>query len=107
MNLKMIWRGEHSSPPVDLNASIASTETICKNNNAFTQQLPDYVRMDGGVYIRRDLKKYAWTFSVDIQNFINRLNVEDERYNPLTRSIIIEKNLGIIPVFAWKIEFGI
>ena len=107
INLKLIWRGGQRYTPVDLNASIAANETVYQNTNAFSQKFPDYIRMDGGVYIRRDLKKYAWTFSIDIQNFINRQNVEDEIYNPLTRSVVIEKNLGIIPVFAWKIEFGI
>lgn len=107
INLKLIWRGGQRYTPVDLDASIAANETIYQNNNAFSQKFPDYFRIDGGVYVRRDLKKYAWTFSVDIQNLINRLNVEDEIYDPASRSVVIEKNLGIIPVFAWKIEFGL
>ena len=107
INLKLIWRGGQRYTPVDLDASIASNETIYQNQNAFSQKFPDYFRIDGGVYLRRSLKKYSWTFSLDFQNIINRLNVEDEIYDPASRSIIIERNLGIIPVISWKIEFGI
>ena len=107
INVKLIWRGGQRYTPVDLYASIASNQTMYQNTNAFSQKFPDYVRMDAGVYIRRDLKKYAWTFSVDIQNVINRLNVEAQIYDPITRTVVIQKNLGIIPVFAWKIEFGL
>ena len=107
INLKFIWRGGQKYTPVDLAASIASNETIYQNQNAFSQKFPDYVRIDGGIYLRRNLKKYAWTFSFDAQNIINRLNVEDEIYDPASRTILIERNLGIVPVLAWKIEFGI
>ena len=65
------------------------------------------MRIDAGIYLRRNLKKYAWTFSFDAQNIINRLNVEDEIYDPASRTILIERNLGIVPVLAWKIEIGI
>jgi hypothetical protein len=107
INLKLIWRGGQRYTPVDLDASIAANETIYQNTNAYSQKFPDYFRIDGGIYLRRNVKKYSWTFSFDAQNIINRLNVEDEIYNPATRTVIIEHNLGFIPVLAWKIEFGI
>ena len=107
INLKLIWRGGQRYTPVDLTASIAANETIYQNTNVFSQKFPDYFRADAGVYYRRNTKKYSWTLSFDGQNVINRLNVEDQIYDPITRTIITERNLGIVPVFAWKIEFGV
>jgi len=107
INLKLIWRGGERYTPVDLVASTIANETIYQNSNAFSQKFPDYFRVDAGIYYRRNTKKYSWTLSFDGQNVINRQNVEDEIYDPVSRTVIIEKNLGIIPVFAWKIEFGL
>lgn len=106
-NIKFIWRGGQKYTPVDLSASIAAHETVYQSNAAYSQKLPDYVRMDFGLYFRRNLKKYSWTLSFDAQNIINRQNVADVVYNPDTQTIKTEKNLGIVPVLAWKIEFGI
>ncbi len=107
INLKLIWRGGERYTPVDLAASTLANQTVYENNNAFTQKFPDYFRMDAGVYYRRNTKKYAWTLSFDGQNVVNRHNVEAEIYDPITRTVIIQKNLGVIPVFTWKIEFGV
>jgi hypothetical protein len=107
LTLKLIWRGGQRYTPVDLDASIAANTTIYQNSSAYSQKLPDYFRMDCGVYFKRNLRKYAWTLSFDAQNVINRLNVAQVVYDPITQSVKTEKNLGIIPVLAWKIEFGI
>ena len=107
INLKFIWRGGQKYTPVDLAASIAANETIYENNYAFTQSFPYYFRIDAGIYLRRNLKHYSWTLSLDAQNITNRLNVEDQIYDPVSRSVITETNLGIIPILSWKIEFGL
>jgi len=107
INLKFIWRGGERYTPVDLAASIAQNETIYQNNNTNSLKLPDYFRLDAGIYYRRNTKKYSWTLSFDGQNVTNRLNVEDYVYDPVTRSVIVEQDLGIVPVLAWKIQFGV
>jgi hypothetical protein len=107
VDAKIIWRGGQRYTPVNLPASLAAEETIYNNSEAFSQKLPDYFRIDFGSYFRRNKKKYSWTFSFDAQNIINRQNVEDIIYDPVSRMIEVEKNLGIIPVLSWKIEFGI
>ena len=107
LNIKLIWKGGDKYTPVDLTASITANETVYENNLSFTQKLPDYFRIDFGTYFKRNKKKYSWTLSFDAQNLTNRLNVADKVYDPITQTIKTELNLGIVPVLAWKIEFGL
>lgn len=107
INAKIIWRGGNYITPVDLQKSIAANETVYQTDRAFSEKLPDYFRIDFGVTFRRNKKKYSWELGVDTQNIINRHNVADKIYNPETQMIEIKKNLGAVPVFSWKIEFGI
>ena len=87
--------------------SIAANTTVYQNSKAFSEKLPDYFRIDFGVSFRRNLRKYSWEFSFDAQNIINRENVAQRIYNPEKKAIEVKKNIGIIPVFTWKLEFGI
>ncbi|MDB5283193.1 MAG: TonB-dependent receptor, partial [Bacteroidota bacterium] len=107
LDIKLIWKGGSKYTPIDLPASIASNETIYATDQSFTQKLPDYFRIDFGTYFRRNKKQYSWVLSFDAQNVINRLNVADKIYDPVTQTIKTEKNLGIVPVMSWKIDFGI
>ncbi len=107
INAKVIWRGGNRVTPVDLQKSIAANETVYETDKAFTEKLPDYFRIDFGVNFRRNKKKYSWIFAFDAQNIINRNNVAAKIYNPETQTIETKKNLGIVPVFSWKVEFGI
>ncbi len=107
INAKLIWRGGNRVTPVDLQKSIAANETAYQNDKAFSEKLPDYFRIDFGVSFRRNKKKYSWMLSFDAQNIINRNNVAARIYNPETQMIETKTNLGIVPVFSWKVEFGI
>jgi hypothetical protein len=107
INAKIIWRGGNRVTPVDLAKSIAANETVYQTDKAFTEKLPDYFRLDFGASFRRNRKKYSWVFSFDAQNMINRNNVAARIYNPETQMIETKTNLGIVPVFSWKVEFGI
>lgn len=107
INAKIIWRGGNRVTPVDLPKSIAANETVYQTDKAFTEKLPDYFRIDFGVSFRRNKKKYSWIFAFDAQNMINRNNVAARIYNPETQMIETKTNLGIVPVFSWKVEFGI
>ena len=42
---------------------------------------------------------------VEIQNVINRLNVAARIYNPKTQAVEYKKNIGIIPILFFKVEF--
>lgn len=107
INAKVIWRGGQRTTPIDLPASIAASEAVYQNDKAFTEKLPDYFRIDFGTSFRRNKKKYSWTLSFDAQNIINRENVARRTYNPETQQIETARNLGIVPVVSFKVEFSI
>lgn len=107
LNAKVIWRGGQRVTPIDLPASIAANETVYQNDKAFTEKLPDYFRIDFGMSYRRNKKKYSWTLSFDAQNVINRQNVARKVYNPETQQVVVARNLGIVPVVSYKVEFSI
>ena len=70
-----------------------------------TEVLPVYHRLD----IRAE-KKFmfsAWTLTtyIDIQNIYNRQNVYQYEWNPFTRVIDTNKNLGILPTIGISAEF--
>jgi hypothetical protein len=78
---------------------------VYDQTNPFSEKLPDYVRVDLGLGYRKNQKKWNWQVGVEIQNVINRLNVAARVYNPKTQAVEYKKNIGIIPVLFFKVEF--
>ena len=105
LNAKLLWRGGTRDTPIDLARSEAAGNTIYINGQTNSIRLPDYFRIDFGVNYRRNKKKYSWILSLDIQNVINRLNVAYGQYDKDTHTIVFQKNLGIIPVLSYKVQF--
>ncbi|MFN8288317.1 MAG: TonB-dependent receptor [Chitinophagales bacterium] len=106
INAKIIWRGGQRVTPINLAESQLEGQTVYNNNAAFSDKVPDYFRIDFGTSFRRNKKKYSWILSFDAQNVINRENVARQIYNPETQLIEIKRNLGIVPVISWKIQFS-
>lgn len=104
---KILYRGGMYILPVNLDASRLQHETVYDFNRAYEEKLPDYFRMDFGVYFRRNKKRWSWILSFDAQNIINRQNVAGKVYDPQKDEIRVIRNLGIVPVISWKVEFGI
>ncbi len=105
INTRIIWRGGQRYTPVDLEKSITENQTVTRDEEAFSEKLPDYFRVDFGASFRRNKKKYSWIFSFDAQNIINRQNVAGEVYDVSKKMIVTKRNLGIVPVFSWKAQF--
>lgn len=105
VNAKIIWRGGTRDTPIDLAASEAAGTTVYDNAQTNAIRLPDYFRVDFGANYRRNKKKYDWMLSLDIQNVINRENVAYRSYDRYAHAIVYKRNLGIIPVLSYKVEF--
>ncbi|MBS1594507.1 MAG: carboxypeptidase-like regulatory domain-containing protein [Bacteroidetes bacterium] len=105
VNAKIIWRGGTRDTPIDLSASEAAGTTVYDNSQTNAIRLPDYFRVDFGANYRRNKKKYDWMLSLDIQNVINRENVAYRSYDRYAHAIVYKRNLGIIPVLSYKVEF--
>jgi hypothetical protein len=104
---KVLLRGGLRITPIDLDKSIAEGQTVRDESRLFEEQLPLYFRMDFGTYFRRNKKRWSWILSFDAQNIINRENVAQKVYDPQKKEIRLIRNLGIVPVISWKVEFGV
>jgi hypothetical protein len=105
INVKSIYSGGLRNTPIDLDASIASGETKYIDAESYTLKAKDYFRTDVKFSVKRNRKKSTTTWSLDIQNVTNRLNVYGDYFDPLTGKTKTAHQTPLIPVLAYRIEF--
>jgi len=65
-------------------------------------RLSDYYRADLRIYYRPSKRS---TISLDIQNVTNRENDAYYYYEPLTQKSTLKKQLGMIPILSWRVDW--
>jgi hypothetical protein len=105
INTRLIWRGGNRYIPIDLVASQAQGRQVELPGEAYTQKLPDYFRWDASVLVKFNFNKWAFGISLDVQNVINRKNVNSYYFDPYLNTIRTSYMFGIMPVFNFKFEF--
>ena len=73
--------------------------------NAFAQPLGDYVRLDARLVWRKNKPGYTRSLSLDIQNVLNIQNDGFQYYDRLQQRVVIQRQLGIIPILAYRVDF--
>lgn len=91
--------------PVDLQASIASGQTERDESRVQGVQSPSFHRIDLQIQLRTDKGKTTRTWMLDIQNVTNSLNPVFDYYNQYSQKIEFAKQLGLLPVISYKVEF--
>ena len=104
-DLKTALAGGRRYTPVDETASLLQGEIVYLNDQAFEKQFKTYFKPDIQLAFRNNLKNYSQMWAVSIENVINRDNVFRQTYNPSTNQIETEYQLGLFPVFLYKVEF--
>jgi len=104
-NVRLIWRGGYRTIPIDLGASNAVGEEVRDYSQAFDTKAPDYFRIDVGVNFRKNMPKWSWVLSLDIQNVTGRSNIWGEYYNSNTGSMEQIYMVGLLPILNYKVEF--
>lgn len=105
VNLKLLYLGGFRDTPIDLAASRTNHRTIYIEDEAFEIKLNDYVRLDLRLSWEKNKPKYTRTWSIDIQNVLNIENDAFYYYDTQQDDVLLEKQLGIIPVLAYRVEF--
>ncbi len=105
INTRIIWRGGNRYNPIDLAASQAQGRQVEVEGEAFTEKLPDYFRWDASVLLKFNFNKWAFGISLDVQNVINRKNINSYVFDPYINDIRTNYMFGIMPVFNFKFEF--
>jgi hypothetical protein len=105
INFKLTHAGGKRYIPIDLEKSIAGGRQIYDWENAFSPQLPAYFRSDLQLVYRRNKPRHAVEWRLDLQNVTNHLNAAYYYYNPSSQQISLKRQVGILPVFSYRIEF--
>lgn len=87
---------KYKSNIVSLNTRllVAGNDRMGEN---YKDQLKPFIRWDIRVAYKRNLKRYSWELSGDVQNVLNRKNESNNDFNI---------NIGILPVLKYRVDFG-
>lgn len=105
LNLKSVYTGGLRETPIDLASSIRQNETVWKESEAFSLQLPAYFRTDFKFSLRSLHANRTQTWSLDIQNITNHQNIQARFFDPHKQQMVTYYGMGILPVLAWRIDF--
>jgi hypothetical protein len=107
LNLKSLYRGGYRYTPVDFERTIRNKRIIYLSARTYEAQLPDFLRIDGGISYRRNNPGFSWIIMADIQNLTGKKNVFRKRFSYSDGKIIESEvySLGTIPVLNFRIEF--
>ena len=105
-NGRFTYSGGFRDTPIDAAASARAGQTVYLEDQAFTIQQPAYYRLDLRLYLKWNKPGRHNTLSLDIQNATNRENTAFSYYDTQASQIIEKKQLGIIPIINYRMEFG-
>lgn len=104
-DFKVTYAGGRRQTPIDLAASQANGSAVYLDDLAFSDQNPDYFRMDFKITFRMDQKKISHLFSVDLQNITGQKNVFLKGYNAASGMIGTTYQRGFFPDVTYKLWF--
>ncbi len=103
---RISWSGGLRALPIDLAASQAAGATVYDASRGFSEQQPDFFRLDGRVYWRTSVgDRRNSTFAMDFQNMTLRENVAYRYYDAWTRQVETKLQLSLVPNLSWRLEF--
>lgn len=105
LNFKLMRVGGRFLTPINKEASRVAGIAVYDNNMAFSEQQPDYFRMDFKVSFRKEFRKSTMEFSLDLLNFTNHKNVFSQSYDAARNSIFYNYQQGFFPVPMFRYTF--
>ena len=103
---RLSWSGGQRALPIDFAASQAADATVYDASQGFSEQLPDFFRLDARVYWRTSVgDRRNSTFAMDFQNLTLQQNIAYYFYDAWTQKIETKYQLGLVPNLSWRLEF--
>jgi hypothetical protein len=102
---KVTYAGGNRYTPIDEVASEQNQETEYVDALAFSEQLPDYFRLDLRLGYKQIGKKITQEFAFDVQNVTNQQNVFSKVYDQDENRVKTIYQLGIFPIMQYRIYF--
>lgn len=114
LNGRVVVMGNLRQTPIDVTSSeeegitvplYAQVESGQRFDPAFTLKSNTYFRLDTRLYFKWNTAGRNNTFALDIQNAGNQENAGFLYYDHLQKQILDKKQLGIIPILSYRVEF--
>ncbi|HWV28897.1 MAG TPA: TonB-dependent receptor [Dyadobacter sp.] len=103
-NAKILWIGGFRERPIDEEYSRKLNFTI-ESSSIYSVKLRDYFRPDLRIYWKKSHRAYNRTLALDLQNVSGTQNEAYHRYDAFQRKVVVQKQLGLIPVLSYRWEF--
>lgn len=105
LNIRSTWAGGLRSTPILLDESRKVGYGIYDYSKIYEKKLDNFFRTDFKVNYIVNRNKTTSTFSLDVNNLTNHKNPKHIYYDNSTKSEVIIYQLGILPVFNYRLEF--
>ena len=105
MNGKITFLGGRRYTPIDEMASQQALEVVYIDSLAFTKQHPAYFRPDIRIAYRLNWKKISQEWGLNINNVINRDNIQALEYDRTKNRVGYSYQIGFFPVIQYRLEF--
>lgn len=105
VDFKSTWAGGKRFTPIDLEKSRAQNKEIRFTDKAFSEQYPNYFRLDIRPGIRINKKHVTHELQIDFQNITQHDNVFQQTYNPKTQQLEYDYQLKLFIVPQYRILF--
>ncbi|MCT4643842.1 MAG: TonB-dependent receptor [Carboxylicivirga sp.] len=105
VNLRTMVAGGNYYSPIDVDESYDKGYTIRPDELAFTQQRPDFFKVDLKLSYRINRKRSTQTLELDIQNISNAQAVVYDYWNPNKEKVEEGYQWALFPVINYRIEF--
>lgn len=105
VNVKILATGGFRDTPIDLEQSRATNSTVYRQDQAFSIKMKEYFRPDLRIYWKKSKARYSRTLALDLQNVAGVKNDAYNYYDVLQKQIVMQNQLGMIPVLSYRWEF--
>ncbi len=102
---RAVWLGGFRDTPIDTAASAAAGYTVYFQQEAYSQKLDDYFRIDLRLYKKWNKTGKNSMLSLDIQNLTNRKNAQYHYFDTVQGKVLLKRQLGLLPIMTWRGEF--
>ncbi len=105
IHARFVYQGGYFNTPIDVEASRLAETTVYANDQAFSEKLPDYSRLDIRFTYTNQKKDANRILSLDLQNVMGQENIAYRYFDPQADQVITKYQLGLIPILTYRVEF--
>lgn len=105
VDTRFTWAGGQRYTPFDVTASEAAGYVVFRENEAYSLQHPDYMRLDLKFSYTRNGRKTTQKWYIDLQNLTNQDNIYIRTLNPKDGSTGVINQIGFFPNINYQVTF--